>query len=196
MLTLNRHLDHLRTAFEERDGYGVWPRLTDIPLERVCDWADAVGYRDSTKARGQMQRALAACLTASTREYTDPGALLFYAMQGLEAFYVTNSESGIGGQFRENLAVFLGSENAVDSKRMKELYDTRSRFVHGQRFLTWQNGAMSYTKGDYKERQRLNEHAKFALRLLVATLQRCIELDASSVGWSVVPDVERVSAIE
>jgi hypothetical protein len=102
-------------------------------------------------------------------------------MQGLEAFYCRGS-GDLRRQLSEKSRLFLGKwdkmKNIVGS-----LYDFRSKFVHGSfNIERWNNDCM-YNSKDMKDQDDLYKATMFAIRLLLATLQKCVEQDIDNVEF-------------
>ena len=103
-------------------------------------------------------------------------------MQALEAFY----SDGVGDlrkQLSEKSSIWLGPwkhpKNIVG-----RLYDLRSSYVHGSSKLEYWNAQLKSWEEDEKLMTEMEAGTFFAVRLLVATIQKCIFSDVYDVRWS------------
>lgn len=160
----------------------VWPPIQMVDLAQVAAWAMRTNMPSNHLAKSRIERALAAYSHVIGLSWLRDGEGLFRAMQGLEAFY----SDGVGDlrkQLSEKVQLWLGpwqeNKNIVG-----RLYDLRSAFVHGSaRLVYWgrQSGAWDE---DETEMQRFDSGVKLSIRLLIATLQRCVIDDVTEIRWS------------
>jgi hypothetical protein len=161
-----------------------WPPLIKIPLPIVVDWEKRLGLFASGIAKTPIQRGLASLTHIIGSESNEGGELLFLAMQGLESIYCTG-KSELRGQLSEKSRVLLGpwddSKNIVGS-----LYDLRSKFVHGSHNLVRWHNNLEIDDVDWKTEEKLFEATSLAVRLLIATIQRCIQLNCLDLQFTYV----------
>ncbi|MDP1681304.1 MAG: hypothetical protein Q8L39_05970 [Burkholderiales bacterium] len=164
------------------DSDPLWPPLRQLELGKIVEWAKKTSFFSSGLASTRVERALAAYTHVIGLTWHRDGEVLFRAMQGLEAFYC----DGIGDlrkQLSDKAAMWLGKW--ADKKNVVgHLYDLRSEFVHGSaRLEYWVSHADAWEE-DEKHMHRFSHGVMFAIRLLLATLQRCIVEDVTHVQWA------------
>ena len=155
----------------------VWPPLVELPITKCLDWAYEIGFGNENFAVSKISRALAALSNAFTRDSEE----LFRAMQGLEAFYC-DSKGDLRRQLSEKSSIFIGkwpeNKNIVG-----KLYDLRSKFVHGSANIEYFNEGVGYSDIEEKMYYEHCYASNFAVRLLVATIQKCIAEGITSITW-------------
>ena len=169
---------------EFRDGESSlrsWPAVSDIPLLEVVDWAVACGMLNSAFAETRVQRTLAAFTHVVGQSMRREGETLFRAMQGLEAFYCDGT-GDLRRQLAEKVRLWLGA-GPDRANVVGHLYDLRSQYVHGSGKLQYWHPFRKAEADDPRSVERLSDGVGFAVRLLVASLQRCVASDATDVQW-------------
>ena len=168
-------------AFPE-DNDPSWPSIRTIALSKVLAWTQQTGMTTKYFAVSRIERALAAYSHVIGLSWLRDGEGLFRAMQGLEAFY----SDGIGDlrkQLSEKIQLWLGAWK--DEKNIVgHLYDLRSAFVHGSARLVFLRSESGAWDEDEIAMQKFDGSVKLAIRLLVATLQRCVTDDVTDIKWS------------
>jgi hypothetical protein len=149
----------------------LWPAIGVVPIEDVCDWESRLGLFQQGVARTPVQRALASFTHAAALSTVKSGELLFWAMQGLEAFYCRGN-GDLRRRLSEKSKLLLGpwqdTRNIVG-----RLYDVRSKFVHGDFNLERWNYDSVPEPSDRKPFAAFEFAMGLALRMLLATLQKC-----------------------
>lgn len=159
----------------------AWPPVVTLPLTRVVRWAKAVGMLSAPLAESRLQRVLAAYTNLVGLETQGDNEPLFRAMQALEAFYC----DGVGDlrrQLAEKTRVWLGQHDGT-TNIVGQLYDVRSKFVHGSAKLEYRHSTADPWEHDEKTMFQLSSGASFATRLLVASLQRCVVEQVIDLSW-------------
>ena len=161
-----------------------WPPLANLPLLPTLDWLMRIpGFTDGVPS-GNVGRAVAALSHLIGHREESVGAMLMWAMIGLEALYVGGRE-GLSAQLRDKVQVLLGGpENKL--KRFKILYDYRSKFIHGALDIP-----LAYTPYDAVDAFMKSEMDTYnagltGIALLVATLQKMVieERDTLEFHWA------------
>jgi hypothetical protein len=165
-----------------------WPSVQTLPYVKVCQWVKKLGLFDQGIARSPIQRALAS-FTHLLSPSGSGAECLFWAMQGLEAFYCRGN-GDLRRQLSEKSRLFLGKwdkmKNIVGS-----LYDFRSKFVHGSFNLErWNNDRMNNPE-DKKDQDDLYKATMLAIRFLLGTLQKCAEQDITDVKFDYSMIIEK-----
>lgn len=132
-------------------------------------------------ATNRIGRALAAYSHVIGLGQSREGDLLFRAMQGLEAFFCDGA-GDLRKQLAEKLELWIGP---IQDKRYSigKLYEVRSRFVHGASHVAYYNSGLDNTEQDAKSIKEADYASTYAIRLLIATLQKCIERETLDLGW-------------
>jgi hypothetical protein len=94
-------------------------------------------------------------------------------MSGIEALYA-EGEIGIGYQIDKKSKVFLG-EPKVNKKLLKELYNYRSKFLHGKMSIPINNGWLEGENDTNKHDEEISDMAFLSSKLLTVTLQEIID---------------------
>jgi hypothetical protein len=159
-----------------------WPPLSNCDLRVVAKWVSDIGAFSPPLATSRIQRAFAALTQIVVLSLSREGEVLFRAMQGLEAFYC----DGIGDlrkQLSDKTQLWLGSKSDP-SNLVGHLYDLRSKYVHGSAKMPYAYDIADPWEHDPKTMNHFSSSVEFAVRLLIATLQRCIADSVSEVSWS------------
>ncbi|MEM9281824.1 MAG: hypothetical protein AAGA96_08360 [Verrucomicrobiota bacterium] len=155
-----------------------------INISQVAHWEDRVGLLRSGSGETRIQKALASLSQIASYGLFPKAAQLFYAMQGLEAFYC----EGVGdlrNQLARKIRILLGDWPGKNN-RIAKLYDFRSKYVHGSYCLEF-----SYFKGDpAPDYYSTLDEVEFAVALLLASLQECIRKDATEIQYSTTISLE------
>ncbi|MFM0367843.1 hypothetical protein [Paraburkholderia aspalathi] len=184
--------DQLTSEIEEKhfiselngddDFLGTWPSLIDIPIADVIDWVVASNMLASAFAETRIQRTFAAFTHVVGQSMSREGETLFRAMQGLEAFYC----DGVGDlrrQLAEKVRLWLGP-SAAKTNIVGHLYDLRSQYIHGSGKLQYWRGFRDAETEDAQTVERLSDGVAFAVRLLVASLQKCVTTHSTDIQWT------------
>ncbi len=167
-------IDHFSTQY-------TWPVITHMPLIEVCRWEAKVGLLENGFGDTAVRRALASYTHIQFDGRRSEYATLFFAMQGLESFYCR----GIGDlrrQLSEKCRIFLGSWPA-DKNIMGSAYDLRSRFVHGDFPIMVHGFGGELDGANAKADRELGEATTLALRVLIATIHKCIREGITEVEY-------------
>ena len=147
-----------------------WPPIRELPLNQVLSWHPFIGNRETTGVRtGKLARGLHALSYAFGELGADSEvSVLMYALVGLEALY-TDSHDGIAEQVSKRAQVLLG-ELKNFKKALKQMYNIRSRFIHGD--LDFPPSFVPFMESSYTtEYQEVENSANLAVMVLLATLQ-------------------------
>lgn len=164
-----------------------WPELKNLSLIQTLEWAQKIGFGAQAFASSRIPKALASLTHVVGRGPHNDSEALFRAVQGLEAFYC----DGVGDlrrQMSEKSAIWLGRWD--DNRNIVgQLYDVRSKFVHGSAPIGyWRYDEDASWRGSEKVE---GEHAYatvFAIRLLIASLQKCVSDSTTELKWTFTAD--------
>lgn len=156
-----------------------WPEINVIDINKTWKWLkQRTGF-----INGMSTNAIERALTAFTyiydcHSYED----LFYTMIGIEAIYVRNKE-GILQQIKEKTRAIFG-EPADYMKRLKHMYNIRSRFIHGElnfptRYCTDSDTVefIKFSDEEYFDSKNL------AQAILVASIQQFVIRDTEEIEF-------------
>lgn len=158
-----------------------WPRLTDLDIETVWRWVTKNHQMMEGFDGNTMSRALAAFSRLFEHKTADEPMQLLWALVGLEALYV-KGKAELAQQVREKAQVLLGPQVAF-KKKLTQMYDFRSRFVHGD--LDFPGlcliGDARETVGKFDN--DLLDAIAVAVALLAGTIQEVIRRDWSGLRF-------------
>jgi Apea-like HEPN len=159
-----------------------WPQLNVIDFDQVWHWVNnnkgfLNGFDNSPTGR-----ALSAFSRVFEQGEDDEAMQLLWALIGIEALYVKGKVS-VMEQVREKIQVLLGRQE-THKKKISEMYEFRSRFMHGDLDfpgLCHIHDAMpEYEK--YSDNQM--ETVTTAIAILAASLQEIIIRDWKGLEFS------------
>lgn len=162
-----------------------WPELHTLEFTKVWKWTNKhQGFIQGVSGT-RTERALCAFSRLFHSSGYDHGQELMWSLIGIEALYGKGRESIIE-QVREKTQLFLGNQTAF-KKAINEMYDTRSRFIHGD--LDFPSLAFSVDANDNFNRIGEYSHKPYsavsmATAILVATLQELIIRDWSGLDFA------------
>lgn len=104
---------------------------------------------------------------------------IFYATMALEAVYARGTSEGIARQIIEKVKLFLDTE--VNEKKLKRLYDIRSRYIHGD--IDIQLSFLNYDAVSENSLDELYELFLYANEILYITAKRIIEEDIATIDF-------------
>lgn len=149
----------------------AWPPLQLIDPIHISDWKTLLEFFNERGASTSLKKALSAFThLIGNGGGAEIGELLFWAVQGLEAFYCRGN-GDLRKQLSEKSKIFLGpweDKNNIVGK----LYDIRSKFVHGDFDLVRWNNRNDIENQDKKNDSDLHNAASLGIRMLFATLQK------------------------
>ncbi len=159
-----------------------WPKLQNLDLSEGWRWLTQHTHFGDGLEGHPTGRALNALSRLFEPTELDEALQLVWALVGIESLYVKGKVS-IMEQVRERVQAFLGRQEAY-KKRIVEMYDFRSRFMHGdldfQGLYFWAEAHPTierYTKDQ-------SESVDMAVAILVATLQKLIQRDWGGLDFS------------
>ena len=162
-----------------------WPTPLEADISRTWDW-----YRSQPGPfYGISSTPVSRAVTAFTHTFDDKFSdkkidNLIWNLAGLEALY-TDGTPGVMHQLLEKSFVFLGKpENArFIRKKIKQMYNFRSRSVHGQSNTSGKYNAdedAEYEEKGFEERVLADELASM---MLVCSLQKCAIQNRANLGF-------------
>lgn len=162
---------------------GGWPSLRRIPLHKVLHWFSALQIGVKQKADTGTERAIFVLYHLCKLD----GGIesIIWIFHGLEALFGTRIGENISGLVRR-ISSLLGcdaKQKANLNKRLRELYDLRSSFVHG-------NYGIHHPMSSEVVDRRLDDDVTkiylagdFGFAILVASLQAMIDADIAELTY-------------
>lgn len=153
-----------------------WPQIESLKFSDVWSWllkqqGFLMGF-----GSGKVVRALNALANIVSVDQQNFCMNLFWAMMGIEALYCIGNKD-LSEQVREKSQIFLGEIESY-KKRLKQMYQFRSRFIHGDIDFPGPIVVCDGTDGLDKYYDELHESAGLAIAILVSTIQQLINR-----GW-------------
>jgi hypothetical protein len=171
----------LRSAVELSEVIN-WPNLRNIKLTVAWNWSNKhKNYFDGLD-NTSMGRAISALSRLLEPTSEDEAVKLLWAMIGIETLYV-KGKTAITEQVREKVQILLG-EQTTYKKKIMQMYDFRSRFIHGDLdfpglYMNWE----IHTEVE-KYSKDLLEAVSMAVAILIASLQEIIRRDWSGIDFT------------
>lgn len=157
-----------------------WPKFHKLKIARSWKWAlqrkgFLEGFSDDPTSRA---------LSAFTHLFklNDGPITLFWAIMGIEALYVRGREPKME-QVRERTQVLLGEQTSF-KKKISEMYNFRSSFIHGDLDFPGLHLLHDATPKVESHDTALNEATSLAIAVLAATLQVLISRDWKGLRFS------------
>lgn len=114
---------------ESADELG-WPPIRSLSVIQVHRWLIGIPGFTSGVGQGRVGRALAALSHIVCKPLSEYSAIdLSWAVLGLEALYAEGNQ-GLAQQILKKTEILLGPRRE-NKKRFSQMYDYRSRFLHG-----------------------------------------------------------------
>lgn len=158
-----------------------WPKINIISISKSWNWLKQRDGFIKGMATNSIERALCALTYIyDCYSYED----LFYSMIGIEAIYVRNRE-GILQQIKEKSKALFGEPKDY-MKRLKHMYNVRSRFIHGE--LNFPPRYCPEGDGNTKEFSQFADKEYFdslnmAQALLIASIQQFVLMDTDEIEF-------------
>jgi hypothetical protein len=173
-------------AVELADKYN-WPPIQSLPINKTLDWLNKHWQAFESISENKLQRALNAFSYLFTENISSSDFStgdLFHSLIGIEAIYVIGN-TNIQEQVNQKSQLLLGIRRDY-KKILTQLYDYRSRYIHGQ--LNFINKYFTDDKQDKAIDQMLNTYEKsvFAIAILVASIQKHIEYDKEEFEFELI----------
>lgn len=158
-----------------------WPKINIISINKSWNWLKQRKGFIKGMATNSIERALCALTYIyDCYSYED----LFYSMIGIESIYVKNKE-GILQQIKDKSKALFGEPKDY-MKRLKHMYNVRSRFIHGE--LNFPPRYCPEGDGNTKEFSQFSDKEYFdslnmAQALLIASIQQFVLMDAEEIEF-------------
>ena len=139
-----------------------------IELKTVFDFINSGDIFEDGRSKSTIGIGIAAIAIMYSYNSEDLQKMML-ALMALEAIY-TESNQSISSQLADKIPLFL-NDIEIDSGKIKKIYDTRSRYIHGDfniriPFIT--------NDDDMKKEDLLSGYYSYAMYLLILTIQKAI----------------------
>lgn len=162
-----------------------WPPIQVFKIKDTIEWLDKHWEAFTTVPRNRIERALNAFsyLFHDNLGNNSPSDL-FFSLVGIEALYVEGNE-GVQKQVDIKSQIFLGKRNEF-KKKFNELYDFRSRYIHGQ--LNFINKYYLKDADTDVENHlfKTYDNSSLAILILLSSIQQHILLNKTDLDFELV----------
>lgn len=158
-----------------------WPQIKNLDIEATWRWAQRNNLFDSF-GMTPVERAYNAFTYLLTQPRTDEVINLFWALVGIEALYAKGT-SGVQQQILEKTQVLLGRRETF-KKHLSEMYQVRSRFIHGDLPFPGQFYHYDASPEFEKFTDKIGQATELATVVLIASLQMLVEKNWNGLNFS------------
>jgi len=152
-----------------------WPEISVLSAKKVWKWIN----QKTNFRKGISETALDRALNALTYLF-NPASYedLLYCLMGIEAIFNSNQQYGIMEQIKTKCELLFGE--IKNKKAISDMYNTRSRFIHGQLNFPSKFNPNDATDEFYKFISKdYKKTLDTASGILIASLQKYVINDAS-----------------
>ena len=158
----------------------AWLVYEDLTIQQCWDWITSRTNFLSLISKTSIDRVLHAL---SYESVASEDTFIFYVLMGIEAIYNdgSNREDSIMQQLCRKAQAVLGDLPDKAVKALKEMYKKRSMLVHGcaNIFKCWESEI--YDEDEYDRIEQDRGYMVTATGILIATIQKFIKADATSL---------------
>ncbi|OIR04998.1 hypothetical protein GALL_128140 [mine drainage metagenome] len=162
-----------------------WPPIQELSINDTLKWFDKHWEAFTTMPKNRIERALNAFsyLFHDSLADTSPSDL-FFSLVGIEALFVEGNES-VQKQVAVKSQLLLGKRNEF-KKKFKELYEFRSRYVHGQLNLINKYYLRDADTDLQDHLSKTYDNSNLAILILIASIQKHILLDKDELAFEFI----------
>lgn len=165
-----------RESLSEVEKLG-WIKYENLDLRTVMKWFTENNLSFKRHSKSKIERALNAFTRLFNNGIDSAEVQLFWAIVGIEALYCTGAES-ISEQIYRKTQLVLG-EMTDYKKRLKQMYNFRSRLIHGNLDIP-PNHRYLYDDKSETYQDDLYDSTVLAVSILTASLQFLIKSNRTS----------------
>lgn len=155
----------------------------DFEGKETIDFQKCWNYlHDSSKFKfgySQNNASRFVSILSKMNEIDDIITQIFYATMALEAVYARGTSEGIARQIIDKVKIFLNIE--IDDKKLKQLYDIRSRYIHGDTDI--ELAFLNFDAVPGREWDKLYALHFYVSEILCKTAKRIIEEDIAKIDF-------------
>jgi len=160
-----------------------WPVYKSLKFKKVLDWSQK--YQLSFDNIAQTKLGIALNAYSYLFEYNTSYTLdLLWSLIGIESLYCS-SKDGIADQIFERSQLVLGPITDF-KKRLKSMYNFRSRFIHGDLMISSSIAQSFITEEVENFSEEFYQASILAIAILTASLQKMVEMDKSELSFKTV----------
>lgn len=187
--SLEDFINPTRETLEDIKGADTlgWPIFNQVDIWDVWNWLSRQNnFQIFSTAVTDIERATCFLSNHFRKEKAADDLGILWSVAGLEAIYCKSAE-GLSTQLREKSIIFLGRSDNLEliTKRIKEMYEQRSKLVHGRSKLPISFGGHSDQDFDLKPYYSAN----LAFNMLLATIQKCALNNLSQLSFRYELDI-------
>lgn len=160
-----------------------WPTYKNTKFIKVWEWFLKNEFSFEKHSKSNTERALNAFTHLFKDNHVDSVFDLFWSLIGIETLYCSGKE-GLSEQIFNKTQVVLG-ELKDYKKRLKQMYDFRSRLIHGDLDIPPNHYDLN-DKDEEQFQQSLYDSTILAVAILTATLQTMVNEDRKSVKFKYI----------
>nr|WP_276519772.1 HEPN domain-containing protein [Bacillus infantis] len=173
----------IESAWIESINFG-WPTIKRLDLSDVWIWIQQLKLTGRQIAFNSTDSSLFSILNICREENVNPTQLIWVS-SALEGLYDT-PKGQISKTLVDRIILFLGvPENGKRKfkKRIRELYDLRSRFVHGELEVAHPVYKLNPLENINEYEGILISNIDFGVSIIIATLQKMIEMKWTKIKF-------------
>ena len=170
----NINLDNYRFDFSWSNSKQIWPKINNIDIDIVIDWMNKVRGTLRMISKSRSEKALFAVLHICRMEPSPSSIIwIFYALESL--FDTKTGENFRALVGRISLLLSPDQEQTKSmKKKLRELYDLRSSFVHGGLEVIHPMHNELFDKRVDELFGRLIDTTDFGFQIIIASIQSII----------------------
>jgi hypothetical protein len=162
----------------------AWPTIERLNLSETWEWIKGLNLGHRQIAENSIERALFSILTNCKDNFVNPNQLIWNSL-ALEALYDTPREK-IAKILLDRISQYLEipeKDNKKIKKRIRDFYDIRSKFVHGELDVLHPlyNNVLDPRIFDYDE--IMINNAEFSFCMVISTLQKMIKSNRKTLKF-------------
>lgn len=161
-----------------------WPNIELLNLKQVWDWVQKLKLGSRQIANSRIERALFSILHFCREDQVTPNQLIWVSL-ALETLYDT-PKGQINKILLERISLFLEipeQNRNTYKKRIRDFYELRSRFVHGDLDIDNPLANTVLDKNIWEYGRVLIDSYNFGISIVIATIQKMIKNQWQSLDF-------------
>ncbi|MEP1093536.1 MAG: hypothetical protein ABJG78_00405 [Cyclobacteriaceae bacterium] len=172
------------TFWETSGDLRNWPKVQFLPLNEVVSWYRKLKILFKQRASSNIERCFNALINYCQGNGFSPADFIWIT-HSLEALYDTPKE-GIVTSLKNRIFLFLGTPDSHSKelrKKIGELYDFRSNFVHGSMEIARAPFFENLDQELWNYMNEIHKLSDFGIMLLLSSVQKIINENANSLKF-------------
>jgi len=161
-----------------------WPNYMNLKIIDVWNWFNENDFSSQRFSKSKTEIALNAFSKLFGSDLSNISIDLIWSLIGIEALYCSGKE-GLSEQIFKKTQVFLG-EILDFKKRLKQMYDFRSRLIHGDLNIPPNHYYDDGDEENVKFEEDLYGSTILAVAVLTATLQKMVHEKRNCLNFKYV----------